>query len=179
MGVDEIYRGKKDKFLTVVCNLETAEPLWFRKERRKETLDEYFRTQLVSRQRKRIEAACVDMWEPFRFEHRADCRASVAEIVLLTATPLQHVACSLLCRLEKTCEIGRDHPLEGLGSVLDKGLRHEDARVIDEHITHPDRCSVLWIRFRAVDASLTSLPTQSGDVLAPVAILIGPPLVRH
>ena len=25
-----------------------------------------FRTQLVSRQRKRIEAACVDMWEPFR-----------------------------------------------------------------------------------------------------------------
>ena len=24
MGVDEIYRGKKEKFLTVVCNLETA-----------------------------------------------------------------------------------------------------------------------------------------------------------
>jgi hypothetical protein len=28
MGVDEIYRGKKGKFLTVVCNLETGEPLW-------------------------------------------------------------------------------------------------------------------------------------------------------
>jgi len=66
MGVDEIYRGKKGKFLTVVCNLETGEPLWFGKERKKETLDEYFRTQLVSRQRKRIEAACVDMWDPFR-----------------------------------------------------------------------------------------------------------------
>jgi transposase len=66
MGVDEIYRGKKDKFLTVVCNLETAEPLWFGTDRKKETLDEYFRTQLVNRQRKRIEAACVDMWEPFR-----------------------------------------------------------------------------------------------------------------
>ena len=66
MGVDEIYRGKKDKFLTVVCNLETGEPLWFGKERKKETLDEFFRSQLVSRQRKRIEAACVDMWEPFR-----------------------------------------------------------------------------------------------------------------
>lgn len=66
MGIDEIYRGKKDKFLTVVCNLETGEPLWFGKERKKETLDEYFRTQLVSRQRKQIEAACVDMWEPFR-----------------------------------------------------------------------------------------------------------------
>jgi len=66
MGVDEIYRGKKGKFLTVVCNLETGEPLWFGRERKKATLDEYFRTQLVSRQRKRIEAACVDMWEPFR-----------------------------------------------------------------------------------------------------------------
>jgi transposase len=66
MGVDEIYRGKKGKFLTVVCNLETGEPLWFGRERKKETLDDYFRSQLVSRQRKRIEAVCVDMWEPFR-----------------------------------------------------------------------------------------------------------------
>ena len=66
MGVDEIYKGKRDKFLTVVCNLQTAEPLWFGRERKSETLDEFFRSQLRSRQRKRIEAACVDMWEPFR-----------------------------------------------------------------------------------------------------------------
>jgi transposase len=65
LGVDEIYRGKNDKFLTVVSNLETGEPLWFGKNRKKETLDEYFRTELRSGQRKRIEAACVDMWEPF------------------------------------------------------------------------------------------------------------------
>ena len=31
-----------------------------------ETLDEFFRTQLRSGQRKRVEAACVDMGEPFR-----------------------------------------------------------------------------------------------------------------
>ena len=66
MGVDEIYRGKSDKFLTVVSNLETSEPLWFGTERKKETLDEFFRTQLRNGQRRRIEAACVDMWEPFR-----------------------------------------------------------------------------------------------------------------
>jgi transposase len=65
-AVDEIYRGKNDKFLTVVSNLETGEPLWFGKERKKETLDEFFRTQLRSGQRRRIEACCVDMWEPFR-----------------------------------------------------------------------------------------------------------------
>jgi transposase len=77
LGVDEIYKGKREKFLTVVCNPETAEPLWFGRERKRETLDEFFRTQLRSRQRKRIEGACVDMWEPFRqsIEHWApQCR---------------------------------------------------------------------------------------------------------
>jgi len=66
MGVDEIYLGKTTKFVTVVSNLETGEPLWFGRERKKETLDEFFRTQLNRRQRQRIEAACVDMWEPFK-----------------------------------------------------------------------------------------------------------------
>jgi transposase len=66
MGVDEIYVGKKQKFLTVVTNLETGEPLWFGRERKRETLDEFFRTQLSGFQRSAIQAACVDMWEPFR-----------------------------------------------------------------------------------------------------------------
>jgi transposase len=66
MGVDEIYGGKNDRFLTVVSNLETGEPLWFGKERKKEMLDEFLRTQLRSGQRRRIEACCVDMWEAFR-----------------------------------------------------------------------------------------------------------------
>jgi transposase len=65
-GVDEIYLGKKDQFITVVSNLETAEPLWFGRKRKQTTLDEYFRTELRSSQRRRIEAVCVDMWEPFR-----------------------------------------------------------------------------------------------------------------
>ncbi len=66
MGVDEIFLGKKTKFLTVVSNLETGEPLWFGRERKKETLDEFFREELSARQRGRIQAACVDMWKPFR-----------------------------------------------------------------------------------------------------------------
>ena len=40
MGVDEIYLGKRQKFMTVVSNLETVEPLWMGLERKKETLDE-------------------------------------------------------------------------------------------------------------------------------------------
>jgi transposase len=66
MGVDEIYLGKKQKFLTVVSNLETGEPLWFGCERKKETLDEFFQGHLSAFQRSAIRAACVDMWEPFR-----------------------------------------------------------------------------------------------------------------
>ena len=77
MGVDEIHLGKKQKFLTVVCNLETGEPLWFGRERKKETLDEFFQTELSTGQRMRITAACVDMWEPFRLsiqQHAPNCR---------------------------------------------------------------------------------------------------------
>lgn len=66
MGIDEIHLGKKQKFLTVVSNLMTGEPLWFGRERKKETLDEFFRERLSSFQRSAIQAACVDMWEPFR-----------------------------------------------------------------------------------------------------------------
>jgi transposase len=66
MGVDEIFLGKKQKFVTVVSNLDTVEPVWFGRERKKETLDEFFQTHLSAGQRMRITAACVDMWEPFR-----------------------------------------------------------------------------------------------------------------
>ena len=77
MGVDEIYLGKKQKFLTVVSNLETGEPLWFGRERKKETLDEFFRERLSALQRSAIRAACVDMWEPFRQSMAAmGCRSA-------------------------------------------------------------------------------------------------------
>jgi transposase len=66
MGVDEIHLGKKQKFLTVVSNLATGEPLWFGRERKKETLDEFLEKELSAFQRKWIVAACVDMWKPYR-----------------------------------------------------------------------------------------------------------------
>jgi len=66
LGVDEIHLGRKQKFLTVASNLETGEPLWFGADRKKETLDSFFEEELSQRQRRQIEAACVDMWEPYR-----------------------------------------------------------------------------------------------------------------
>lgn len=65
MGVDELFLGKRQKFVTVVSNLESGEPVWMGPERKQETLDEFFRTELSWGQRRRIEAVCVDMWTAF------------------------------------------------------------------------------------------------------------------
>lgn len=65
MGIDEIYLGRKLKFLTVVSNLESVEPVWFGQDRKEETLDSFFAQSLSVRQRKGILAVCVDMWKAF------------------------------------------------------------------------------------------------------------------
>jgi transposase len=60
-----------------VSNLETAEPVFLEPERKKETLDRFFERDLTAPQRARIQAACVDMWEPFRKsiqQWAPDCR---------------------------------------------------------------------------------------------------------
>jgi hypothetical protein len=55
VGIDELYQGKSKKFIKVVSNLETGEPLWFGQDRKKETLDEFFRSQLSAMQRPRVQ----------------------------------------------------------------------------------------------------------------------------
>ena len=75
MGIDENHIGKKEKFITVVSNLETGEPVWFGKERKKETIDGFFATQ-SKLQLSRIQSACVDMWEPYTqsiLQHAPQC----------------------------------------------------------------------------------------------------------
>ncbi len=66
LGVDEIFLGKSDKFLTVVSDLETGEPLWVGLERKQEILDRFFAEALPPARRRAVRAVCVDMWEPFR-----------------------------------------------------------------------------------------------------------------
>ena len=77
IGVDEIHLGKKTKFVTVVSDLVTGEPIWMGRERKQETLDAFFQQELSAFQRERIRAACVDMWEPYTNsirEHCPNCR---------------------------------------------------------------------------------------------------------
>ena len=65
LGVDEIYLGRRDKFLTIVSDLETGEPLWAGRDRKRETLDRFFAEALPRARRRAVRAVCVDMWEPF------------------------------------------------------------------------------------------------------------------
>jgi transposase len=96
MGVDEIFLGKKQKFVTVVSNMDTCEPVWFGAERRKETLDEFFRTELSAFQRGAVRAACVDMWLPFRQsieEWLPQCRIVYDKFHVRREKALNHSGC--------------------------------------------------------------------------------------
>ena len=69
LGVDEIYLGKAQKFLTVVSNLETDEPQRFGRGS-KEDLGQVLPTRVERDATGRITAACVEMWEPFTIKYR-------------------------------------------------------------------------------------------------------------
>jgi transposase len=71
LGVDEIFLGKAAKFLTVVSNLGSREPLWMGQDRKRETLDRFFAEALPPPQRWRVRAVCVDRWAPFRLSLQA------------------------------------------------------------------------------------------------------------
>lgn len=93
MGIDEIYLGKKQKFVTVVSNLQTREPLWMGPERKKETLDEFFSQQVSAFQRSAIRAACVDMWEPYR--QSLEQRVPQCQIIYDKFHVLQHASAAV------------------------------------------------------------------------------------
>ena len=60
LGVDEIYLGRRDKFLTIVSDLDTGEPLWAGRDRKRETLDRFFAEALPPARRPAVQAVCVD-----------------------------------------------------------------------------------------------------------------------
>jgi len=64
MGVDEIY-WKSGRCITIVSNLETGEPVWSGDDRKRETIDRFFREHLRGPRRQLVKAVCIDMWQPF------------------------------------------------------------------------------------------------------------------
>jgi transposase len=64
VGVDEKSFQKRHEYVTVVCDLSKGRVLHVGDDRRKETLDIYWKG-LTPPQREGIEAVAMDMWEPY------------------------------------------------------------------------------------------------------------------
>ncbi|OYV75023.1 MAG: hypothetical protein B7Z74_01545 [Deltaproteobacteria bacterium 21-66-5] len=69
VGVDEKYLGRRhtreEKFVTIVSNLETGEPIWMGYGRSEATLKQWLDT-LTAEQKKRIQLFAMDMHEAFK-----------------------------------------------------------------------------------------------------------------
>lgn len=76
VGVDEKYLGRRgknrpDKFITLVSNLQTGEPVWMGYGRREETLQQWLTT-LSAEDKARITLFAMDMHDPFARAVRGD-----------------------------------------------------------------------------------------------------------
>lgn len=64
LAVDEVSERKGHRYLTIVVDYETGQVLYVGKKRRARTLKRFFRM-LSRRQRRRIKAVAMDMWDPY------------------------------------------------------------------------------------------------------------------
>ncbi len=93
LGADEIHRGKRQKFYTVLSDLVHGEVIGLAPDRTEESLAGLLTTTLDARQRAAVEAVCTDMHRPY-----LNAVASVlpkATVVLDKFHVLQHAAAAL------------------------------------------------------------------------------------
>ncbi len=64
LAVDEISYGKHHRYLTTVIDFETGRIVWVGKDRKYETLKEFF-LRMPNEARDQIKAVAMDMWDPF------------------------------------------------------------------------------------------------------------------
>lgn len=64
IGVDEVSRKKGHQYLTLVYDLERKSLIWVGKDRKEETMEEFFRW-LGKRKARSIRAVCCDMWAAY------------------------------------------------------------------------------------------------------------------
>ncbi len=64
MGLDELF-WRKGECLTIVSDLDTGEPIWAGRERKRATLDRFLSEALPPHLRRAVKTVCFDMWEPF------------------------------------------------------------------------------------------------------------------
>ncbi len=76
IGIDEIAYEKGHKYLTVVRDINLGRVIWVGKDRKKETLDEFFIT-LGIKKSWGIDAVVCDMWDPYIASIKANTNAAI------------------------------------------------------------------------------------------------------
>lgn len=64
LAVDEISVGKHHQYMTVILDFNTGRVLWAGKDRKTETLDNFFQD-MPEEKRDQIKAFAMDMWDPY------------------------------------------------------------------------------------------------------------------
>lgn len=100
LGADEIHRGKRQKFYTVLSDLVHGEVIGLAPERTQESLAGLLTTRLDARQRAAVEAVCTDMHRPYL--------NAVAQVLP-----------------KATVVLDKFHVLQHAGAALDEVRRHE------------------------------------------------------
>jgi transposase len=84
LGIDEKYLGRRnrlgEKFITIVSNLDTGEPIWIGPGRREATVEVFLAT-LRAEQKSGLVLAAMDMHRPFFNAIKADAALAHVEIV--------------------------------------------------------------------------------------------------
>jgi transposase len=93
LGADEIHRGKKQKFYTVLSDLVHGEVIGLAKERTVASLAGLLTTCLDARQRAAVDAVCTDMHRPY--VNAVSQQLPKAEIVFDKFHVLQHASAAL------------------------------------------------------------------------------------
>ena len=93
LGADEIHRGKKQKFYTVLSDLVSGEVIGLAKDRTEEALKTLLETRLDARQRSAVHAVCVDMHRPY--VNAIAAALPLAECVFDKFHVLQHAGAAL------------------------------------------------------------------------------------
>ena len=72
IGVDEVAYEKGHKYLTVVRDLDIKKVIWVGKDRKKESLDQFF-LEIGEEKAKGISIAVLDMWDPYIASIKEHC----------------------------------------------------------------------------------------------------------
>lgn len=104
IGIDEVAYEKGHKYLTVVRDVDLGKVIWVGKNRKEETLNEFFK-KLGIKKCQEIDAAVMDMWDPFIASVKAYTPAAII--------------------------FDKFHIAKAITEVVDKVRRHEFAKADD------------------------------------------------